>query len=71
MHPAEYFAEAIINPNASAAWRIKHHKEEKKGYLGADGTTKMPSYNGAMTVQQLIDVVAYLKSLDSPIKHRH
>jgi hypothetical protein len=71
MHPAEYFAEAIINPNASAAWRIKHHKEEKKGYLGADGTSKMPSYNGAMTVQQLIDVVAYLKSLDSPIKHQH
>jgi len=71
MHPAEYFAEAIINPNASAAWRIKHHKEEKKGYLGPDGTTKMPSYNGAMTVQQLIDVVAYLKSLDSPIKHQH
>ena len=71
MHPAEYFAEAIINPNASAAWRIKHHKEEKKGYLGADGKSKMPSYNGAMTVQQLIDVVAYLKSLDSPTKHPH
>ena len=71
MHPAEYFAEAIINPNASAAWRIKHHKEEKMGYLGADGKTKMPSYNGAMTVQQLIDVVAYLKSLDSPTKHQH
>jgi cytochrome c1 len=31
----------------------------------------MPSYNGAMTVQQLIDLVAYLKSLDAPNKHRH
>ena len=71
MHPAEYFAEAIINPNASATWRIKHHKEEKKGYLGPDGTTKMPSYNGAMTVQQLIDLVAYLKSLTSPAGRRH
>ena len=71
MHPAEYFAEAIINPNASAAWRIKHHKEEKKGYLGTDGKSKMPSYNGAMTVQQLIDVVAYLKSLTSASKHQH
>lgn len=71
MHPAEYFAEAIINPNASAAWRIKHHKEEKKGYLGPDGKTKMPSYDGAMTVQQLIDLVAYLKSLSAPAEHKH
>ena len=71
MHPAEYFAEAIINPNASVAWRIKHHKAEKQKFLGADGTSKMPSYNGAMTVQQLIDVVAYLKSLNSPTKHQH
>ncbi len=71
MHPAEYFAEAIINPNASAAWRIKHHKEENKGYLGPDGKTKMPSYNGTMTVEQLIDLVAYLKSLTGPVEHKH
>jgi mono/diheme cytochrome c family protein len=63
MHPAEYFAEVIIDPNASAAWRITRHKAEHKGYLGADGKSKMPSYNETMTVQQLIDVVAYLKSL--------
>jgi mono/diheme cytochrome c family protein len=71
MHPAEYFAEAIIDPNASAAWRIKHHKEEHKGYLGPDGKTKMPSYNGTMTVEQLIDLVAYLKSLTGPVEHKH
>ncbi len=71
MHPAEYFAEAIVDPNASAVWRIKHHKEENKGYLGPDGKTKMPSYNGTMTVQQLIDLVAYLKSLTSHAEHRH
>ena len=71
MHPAEYFAEAIINPNASVGWRIKHHKEEKKGYLGTDGKSRMPSYNGAMSVQQLIDVVAYLKSLTAPPEHKH
>lgn len=63
MHPAEYFAETIIDPNASATWRIKHHKDEDKGYLGPDGKSKMPSYNDTMTVQQLIDLVAYLKSL--------
>lgn len=63
MHPAEYFAEVMIDPNASVAWRIKHHKAEKKGYLGPDGKSKMPSYNDTMTIQQLIDVVAYMKSL--------
>ncbi len=63
MHPAEYFAEVIIDPNASVAWRIKHHKTETKGYLGPDGKSKMPSYNDTMTIQQLIDIVAYMKSL--------
>jgi len=71
MHPAEYIAEVIMNPNASVAWRIKHHKTEKQTYLGADGKSKMPSYNGAMTIQQLIDVVAYLKSLTSTSGHKH
>ncbi|MDE2179275.1 MAG: c-type cytochrome [candidate division NC10 bacterium] len=70
MHPAEYFLETMIDPNASVAWRIKHHKDEDKGYLGADGKTKMPSYNDTMTVQQLIDLVAYLKSLTEG-GHRH
>ncbi len=70
MHPAEYFVETIIDPNASVAWRITHHKAELKGYLGPDGTTKMPSYNDSMTVQQLIDLVAYLKSLTEG-GHRH
>ncbi|MDE2320483.1 MAG: c-type cytochrome [candidate division NC10 bacterium] len=70
MHPAEYFLETMIDPNASVAWRIKHHKDEKKGYLGADGKSKMPSYNETMTVQQLIDLVAYMKSLTEG-GHRH
>jgi len=72
MHPAEYFAEAILNPNASASWRIKYHKEEKKGYLDEKGKTKMPSYSASMTAQQLVDLVAYLKSLTpSPAGHKH
>lgn len=70
MHPAEYFLETMIDPNASVAWRIKHHKDEQKGYLGADGKSKMPSYNETMTVQQLIDLVAYMKSLTEG-GHRH
>ncbi len=70
MHSAEYFVETLIDPNASVAWRIKHHKAEQEGYLGADGTSKMPSYNDSMTVQQLIDLVAYMKSLTAG-EHRH
>ncbi len=70
MHPAEYFAELMIDPNASAAWRVTHHKAEKKGYLGPDGKSKMPSYNDSMTIQQLIDIVAYMKSLTAG-EHKH
>lgn len=70
MHPAEYFAEIMIDPNASAVWRIKHHKAEDKGYLGPDGKSKMPSYNDTMTIQQLIDIVAYMKSLTAG-GHQH
>ncbi len=54
-HPAEYFAESIVNPNRVIV--------QGPGYTGADGLSKMPSYADAMTVKQLIDVVAYLKSL--------
>jgi hypothetical protein len=55
LHDAEYFAEAIINPNAAV--------EEGKGYQAADGSSKMPSYNELVTVQEVIDLVAYLKGL--------
>ncbi|MBI2883920.1 MAG: c-type cytochrome [Candidatus Methylomirabilis oxyfera] len=71
MHPAEYFAEVIIDPNATVAWRIKSHEAEKEGFLGPDGTSKMPSYNETMTVQQLIDVVVYMKSLTTGGEHTH
>jgi len=54
-HPAEYFAESIINPNRVIVLG--------PGYTGADSLSKMPSYADTMTVKQLIDIVAYLKSL--------
>jgi len=54
-HPAEYFAESIINPN-----RVIVQGPE---YTGPDGLSKMPSYADSMTLKQLVDVVAYLKSL--------
>jgi mono/diheme cytochrome c family protein len=55
LHPAEYFAEAIINPSAVI--------EEGKGYRAPDGKSKMPSYNDVVTAQEVIDLVAYLKGL--------
>lgn len=54
-HPAEYFAEAIVNPNRVILIG--------PGYTGPDGLSKMPSYNDDLTVTQLVDLVAYLKSL--------
>ena len=55
LHPAEYFAEAILNPNAVLT--------EGPGFLGPDGKSRMPSYTDSMTLQQLIDLVAYLRTL--------
>lgn len=54
-HPAEYFAEAILNPNRVII--------EGPGYTGPDGLSKMPDYTESLTLRQLIDLVAYLKSL--------
>jgi hypothetical protein len=40
--------------------------ERGKGYDAADGSSKMPSFNDTLTVQELLDLVAYLKALRSP-----
>ena len=55
MHPPEYFAEAILNPNAVIG--------EEPGYRGSDGRSVMPDYSESMTLRELIDLVAYLKGL--------
>jgi len=57
-HPPEYFLEAIVAPSATI--------EPGKGYAAADGSSKMPTSNDSMTVQELIDLVAYLRSLRPP-----
>jgi cytochrome c1 len=59
LHEPEYFAEGIINPNAVI--------EKGKGYEAANGSSKMPSYNHAVTVQEVIDLVAFLHSLKPPV----
>ncbi len=57
-HPPEFFAESIINPGAVI--------DQGRGYEGPDGSSKMPSFNGLMTVQELVDLVAYLVNLKPP-----
>lgn len=58
LHEPEYFAEAILNPNVVI--------EKGKGYQGPDGSSKMPSFSDSMTVQEAIDVVAFLRALKPP-----
>jgi len=62
-HPAEYFAEAILNPNSVVVLG--------EGYTSADGLSRMPDYNDTLTVRQLLDLVAYLKSLSGGHKGPH
>lgn len=57
-HPPEYFAEAIINPNAVI--------DKGRGYEAPDGSSKMPSFNDDLTVRDLVDLVAYLMKLKPP-----
>jgi mono/diheme cytochrome c family protein len=58
MHPPEYLAESLVNPNA-----VIDHDAKEKGYVGEDGKSKMPDYNETFTVRQLADITAYLVSL--------
>src|SRR4030095_14285254 len=53
-HPGEYFAELILSPNAVI--RVG------PGYAGPDGTSIMPSYADSLSVTQLVDLVAFLRS---------
>jgi len=55
LHEPEFFAEAVIHPSAVI--------DKGKGYQAADGSSKMPEFNDAITVRELIDLVAYLRSL--------
>jgi mono/diheme cytochrome c family protein len=60
-HPTEYFAESIVNPNAVIV--------TGPGYTGPDGQSVMPDYRESLTVSELIDLVAYLKSLTAGDPH--
>jgi mono/diheme cytochrome c family protein len=57
-HSPAFLAESIMNPSG----RI----DKGQAYAGADGSSKMPSFADSMTVQELLDLVAYLKNLRPP-----
>lgn len=57
-HPAEYLAESVLNPNRVIVLG--------PGFTGQDGLSKMPDYSDSLTIEQLVDLVAYLKSLTAP-----
>lgn len=65
LHPLEFFAESIINPNA-----VIDDDAKQNGYVGADGKSKMPEYNDTFTVRQIADLTAYLTSLKAD-GHKH
>lgn len=66
MHPAEFFAESIMNPNA-----VMDAGAKEKGYLGEDGKSKMPNYNDILTVKQVSDLAAYLAFLKGGQQKTH
>ena len=53
-HPVGYLVESILNPSAVLV--------EGPGYIGGDGRSIMPEQR-EMTVAQLVDLVAYLRSV--------
>ena len=56
-HPG-YLVESIMHPNAMIV--------DGPGYTDDRGLSIMPEYRQNMTVGELVDVVAYLKSLGGP-----
>lgn len=62
-HSPSFLAEAIINPGA---WI-----DPGKGYAQVNGSSKMPSFADSMTVQELIDLIAFLRGLAPPGQTHH
>ncbi len=60
-HPAAYFLESILSPNAVIV--------TGPGHTGPDGLSVMPDYRDSLRVSELINLVAYIKSLGG--EHGH
>jgi L-cysteine S-thiosulfotransferase len=62
-HPAEYFAESILNPNAVVV--------TGPGHTGPDGRSIMPDFRDSLTLAEAIDLVAFIRSLTGGHDHGH
>jgi mono/diheme cytochrome c family protein len=56
--PREYLAESVVNFERYIAYG-----QYKKGYVAADGTSRMGGYNELLTVRELLDLVEFLKGI--------
>jgi hypothetical protein len=56
--PAEYLAESIVSSS-----RVLAHGQFRAAYRAVDGTSRMGDYSEIMTVRELMDLVAFLRSL--------
>ena len=56
--PREYLAESVVNFE-----RYLAHGQYKKGYVAADGTSRMGDYNELLTIRELVDLVDFLKGI--------
>lgn len=65
LHPIEFFAEAIANPNA-----VIDEDAKERGYVGDDGRSKMPEFADVISLKQLADLATYLASLGGG-GHKH
>jgi hypothetical protein len=63
MHPAEYFAESILNPNAVIV--------TGPGFTGPDGLSIMPDFRDSLTLTETVDLVAYIRSLTGGMHQGH
>src|SRR5437867_870434 len=61
-HPRSYIAESILDPNTVII--------EGPGYMGPDGRSTMPDYRDALSVADLLDLVAYLETQGGVHRHR-
>jgi hypothetical protein len=63
LHPAEYFAQSVLDPNAVIVLG--------PGHTGPDGLSIMPDFRDSLTLAETIDLVAYIKSLTGGPGHDH
>jgi hypothetical protein len=56
--PREYLAESIIHRDRHIA-----HGRRQQRFVGQDGSSRMAGYDELLTVRELIDLVAFLQSV--------